>query len=1156
MNYSRCSGSGLLVCVRYLRCHPEIYWKKQLPLFTQKLQTLLMSLCLALLFVSPASAIELISSGQFNAVEERPDGSMYTNSSDLELMHDTHTGGIQRVGIRWESAAIPSGVTITSAHVVFDVDEPNSGATSVVIRGVDQDNAGQFGTANNTLTNIVKTSASANWDSIPAWTAIHSKQNTVDLSAIIQEIIDRPGWASGNGIALVFESGTGCNSNSCRRTAESNSNSSYAPKLVVNFTVTLPPPIADLHLDKGVWTGSAGEVNDNSPSPTHGTAIGGANTVLSGKVCRAGRFDGSNDYISISSVDTVLQATGSLSFWIKTTQTGDNTGWRAPGVSGVEQAGGGDDIFWGWIDASGHIGLSVGNDYGTDTRSTSAINDDSWHHVVLTRNHSSGTTAIYVDGVLENSKTAGTGAIGNAFASIGRIEDTGSTPEYFQGQLDEVLLFDSVLNADQVTAIFTNQNAGNNYDGSARTCPAPPIAEWRFDELNWDGTSGELTDTVGSFDGQAVGGTLSEDAQICRGATFDGVDDHFTLPSIANDFTSGFAATAWVDFGTTQNWERVFDFGNGAGNNNILLTRNGNSNNLTFEVYHGGSCGKITAANGIQSGLHHYAVSMASDRSVSLYRDGQLIASGTSSCMPANVTRSTNYIGRSLWSFDGYFDNQIDELKIFDRDLSADQVSSIYANESAGNNYDGSARLCPAEIELEAGQVILPDTSATPAFTAVTFGETFTVTPLVFTLPTNDGTDPAALRIRNVTTNGFEIAYTEPQGENATHPGGTVDWFAIKPGDHELDDGTRLLAGSVSTSRIQGRMASGSKSWETISFAPAFAATPAVLAMIQTAASESGTPPAGVSEPWMSTAIRNVGTSSMNLALERAETSTGTVAAETIAYLAMDAGRQGTLVDNITYETIRSADNIRGWGTCSTVGFTGSYSAEPLVIATQNRRDGGDGGWVRRCGLTTGQVGLTIDEDRARDNERNHTTESAGILVISSATHDTLPPIAEWRFDENSWNGTAGELIDNLGSLDGQASGGTLSQDAQICRGATFDGVDDHFVLPSIATDFASGFSASAWVDFGSAQSWERVFDFGNGAGNNNILLARHSNTNNLTFEIYNGGSCGQITAINGIQPGRQHYAVAMAADRSVSLYRNGQVIVSGTSTCMPASVT
>ena len=231
-------------------------------------------------------------------------------------------------------------------------------------------------------------------------------------------------------------------------------------------------PVIDYHFDELVWNGTVNEVEDSSGNGNHAlaNAASGLTTVDPGQLCRAGQFDGSDDYIESSSIFSYLRTTATLSFWIKTTQTGDNTGWRAPGIAGAEQAGGSDDIFWGWLDATGRIGISVANDFSS--KSTVAINDGVYRHIVLTRDSPTGAYKIYIDGSLDNSGTNGTGDIGTNFSSIGRIEDTGGTPEYFQGDLDEVLVFDSVLSDAQVSAIYTEQLAENNYDGSARSCPA------------------------------------------------------------------------------------------------------------------------------------------------------------------------------------------------------------------------------------------------------------------------------------------------------------------------------------------------------------------------------------------------------------------------------------------------------------------------------------------------------------------------------------------------------------------------------------------------------------------------------------------------------------------------------------------------------------
>ncbi len=49
-----------------------------------------------------------------------------------------------------------------------------------------------------------------------------------------------------------------------------------------------------------------------------------------------------------------------------------------------------------------------------------------------------------------------------------------------------------------------------------------------------------------------------------------------------------------------------------------------------------------------------------------------------------------------------------------------------------------------------------------------------------------------------------------------------------------------------------------------------------------------------------------------------------------------------------------------------------------------NTRIGGDGGWLRRCSLSSSDVNFVIDEDQYADPERSHSANSAGILVFST----------------------------------------------------------------------------------------------------------------------------------------------------------------------------
>jgi hypothetical protein len=140
--------------------------------------------------------------------EELVTGSMYLTSSDLELVYDR--GGDQKVGMRFTGVAIPQGATITKAYVQFQVDQTSSVATDLTIQGEATDNAATFGSAAGDISSRSRTGAAVPWTP-PAWSNRNEAgpdQRTSDVASVIQEIVNRGGWASGNALVIII-TGTG-----------------------------------------------------------------------------------------------------------------------------------------------------------------------------------------------------------------------------------------------------------------------------------------------------------------------------------------------------------------------------------------------------------------------------------------------------------------------------------------------------------------------------------------------------------------------------------------------------------------------------------------------------------------------------------------------------------------------------------------------------------------------------------------------------------------------------------------------------------------------------------------------------------------------------------------------------------------------------------
>ena len=294
--------------------------------------------------------------------------------------------------------------------------------------------------------------------------------------------------------------------------------------------------------------------------------------------------------------------------------------------------------------------------------------------------------------------------------------------------------------------------------------------------------------------------------------------------------------------------------------------------------------------------------------------------------------------------------------------------------------------------KMEADTITVKKTK-NDTITHINFRQTYDTVPLVFTLATTQGSNPATLRVVNVSTTGFDVYTIEPQGEDGPHAKMTkVPYIAIEKGSHTLPDGTKIVADTISTKKYQQKYAFFGSSWDSVSLS-GFNTNPTVLTEIQTRNNErtDENVPDSVSKPWLTVAVKDVSSSGFKIALERSETSDGTIDnKETIAYLVIDSGLNGgnhyfadSKQNKIEYETILTDNKINGWDDGGVkVDFSKTYS-KPVVVAKKSSRNEADGGWFRRKKIEDDGITLVVDEDRAADSERSHTTEKASILAFS-----------------------------------------------------------------------------------------------------------------------------------------------------------------------------
>jgi len=229
------------------------------------------------------------------------------------------------------------------------------------------------------------------------------------------------------------------------------------------------PTATDAQNKSGVWSsywavwhlnenpsGAAPQYLDSTSNARNGTASATAPTRIVGVIGDSSNLSNSSDYITINTnLQPVIGTNSTFSCWMRTAQTGTANTWTAPGITGIEVGGSTDDIFFGIIPngvggvPNGSIAIGVGNTF--TAHSNFVVNNNAWRHVTITRS-TTGATAFYVNGQLTNSGTGATGTIasGQTFDRIGMPVAGGN----FNGQLDEVRLFNSVQTADKIKADF------------------------------------------------------------------------------------------------------------------------------------------------------------------------------------------------------------------------------------------------------------------------------------------------------------------------------------------------------------------------------------------------------------------------------------------------------------------------------------------------------------------------------------------------------------------------------------------------------------------------------------------------------------------------------------------------------------------------------
>lgn len=425
------------------------------------------------------------------------------------------------------------------------------------------------------------------------------------------------------------------------------------------------------------------------------------------------QLDGTNDYIDLAGVEGDI-GTGeniTIEAWIKTTSTTSNS------IVSVNTSTGGNVVLVRIEE--GYVKLYDGSSSTFEIISTEQHNDDKWHHVTYTK---SGTTGrLYVDGKLIGSHAAGYSFSINNQWSIGQEFDGATPSDFFQGSIDEVVIWNKTLSQTEIvnrildSSPVDDVNVISYYDFNAYT-GTTSLTDIKSNHdgvfmgidvaQSWKRLDGsiaiELVETASGLlqrgDSLAVGNgtytttpgldTIVDGCEkyiidvkyeplndICDAVlNFDGSNDYIDLQGVAQDIGTDTNLTieAWIKTEASGS-NSIVSVNTSTGGNVVLLRiDNGQAkiydgSNSTFEIE------SSTLYNDNQ--WHHFTYSKSGSIG-NLFVDGTLIGTHT-----ADFTMSSS----DQWSigqeYDGTsisdeFTGFIDEVVIWNKTLTQSEIKN------------------------------------------------------------------------------------------------------------------------------------------------------------------------------------------------------------------------------------------------------------------------------------------------------------------------------------------------------------------------------------------------------------------------------------------------------------------------------------------------
>ena len=409
----------------------------------------------------------------------------------------------------------------------------------------------------------------------------------------------------------------------------------------------------------GYWNfkESGSTAYDSSDYDNDGTLVGPPSRVYNGNALD---FNGVNNYVSCGN-NSSLNITNAITVeaWVKN----DGYGWQ--GIVSKWSGGKSYALSTDW----GNYGKAMfflsydGTNYYTVEGTTCLVNTG-WHHIVGT--YDGNWMRLYVDGVQEGTPV---NQAFNISVSTGNLIIGAWNPssKFFNGIIDEVKVYNRALSQDEINEQYVSKQV-LDFAGYWNMDEETGYTAFDSSDYGNNGTLVNMNPETCRVDGMTGNGFALD---------FNGVNNYVSCGNNSSlNITNAITVEAWVK-NDGYGWQGIVSKWSG-GKSYALSTDWGNYGKAMFFLsYDGTNYYTVEGTTCLVNTGWHHIVGTYDGNWMRLYVDG--VQEGTPVNQAFNISVSTGNLIIGAWNPSSkFFNGIIDEVKVYNRALSQDEIREYY----------------------------------------------------------------------------------------------------------------------------------------------------------------------------------------------------------------------------------------------------------------------------------------------------------------------------------------------------------------------------------------------------------------------------------------------------------------------------------------------